>query len=250
MDRERFAEICERYRNRSRERAGIGTLGEKTLHAVLKDYFQEDERFQEFTVDGYVADVVRGGEVVEIQTRDLYRLAPKISTFLVENRVTVVHPIALTKTVFWMDPETGECISQRKSNKKGKVIDILPELYGLRQFLVNEKFRICVLLLNVNEYRVLDGYGKDKKKRATKLDRYPTALIDEIYLENAEDYRRFLPDELPEAFASSEFRIAAKCDTFTAQRSLNILSQLGILECIGRRGRQKAYRISGKTENS
>ena len=250
MDRERFAEICERYRDRIRERAGIGTLGEKTLHAVLKDYFQEDERFQEFTVDGYVADVVRGGEVVEIQTRDLYRLAPKISTFLVENRVTVVHPIALTKTVFWMDPETGECISQRKSNKKGKVIDILPELYGLRQFLVNEKFRICVLLLNVNEYRVLDGYGKDKKKRATKLDRYPTALIDEIYLENAEDYRRFLPDELPEEFASSDFRIAAKCDTFTAQRSLNILSQLGILECIGRRGRQKAYRISGKTENS
>ena len=250
MDRERFSEICMRYRDRIRERVGIGTLGEKTLHAVLKDYFQEDERFQEFTVDGYVADVVRGGEVVEIQTRDLYRLAPKISTFLVENRVTVVHPIALTKTVFWMDPETGECISQRKSNKKGKVIDILPELYGLRQFLANEKFRICVLLLNVNEYRVLDGYGKDKKKRATKLDRYPTALIDEIYLENAEDYRRFLPDELPEAFASSDFRIAAKCDTFTAQRSLNILSQLGILECIGRRGRQKAYRISGKTENS
>ena len=250
MDQERFAEICERYRTRARERTGIGTLGEKTLHAVLKDYFQEDAQFQEFTVDGYVADVVRGGEIVEIQTRDLYRLAPKISTFLVENRVTVVHPIALTKTVFWMDPETGECISQRKSNKKGKVIDILPELYGLRQFLANEKFRVCILLLNVNEYRVLDGYGKDKKKRATKLDRYPTALIDEIYLENAEDYRRFLPDKLPEEFASSDFRIAAKCDTFTAQRSLNILSQLGILECIGRKGRQKAYMISDRTENS
>ena len=41
MDHERFAEICERYRNRARERAGIGTLGEKTLHAVLKDYFQD-----------------------------------------------------------------------------------------------------------------------------------------------------------------------------------------------------------------
>ena len=164
--------------------------------------------------------------------------------------MTVVHPIALTKTVFWMDPETGECISQRKSNKKGKVIDILPELYGLRQFLANEKFRVCILLLNVNEYRILDGYGKEKKKRATKLDRYPTALIDEIYLENAEDYRRFLPDELSGEFTSSDFRIAAKCDTFTAQRALNILSQLGILECTGRKGRQKAYMISDRTENS
>ena len=250
MDRERFTAICERYRNHVRERAGVGTLGEKTLHAVLKDYFQEDTKFQEFTVDGYVADVVRGGEIVEIQTRDLYRLAPKISTFLVENRVTVVHPIALTKTVFWMNPETGECISQRKSNKKGKVIDILPELYGLRQFLSNEKFRVCVMLLDVNEYRILDGYGKDKKKRATKLDRYPTALVDEIYLGCAEDYRRFLPGDLPKEFASSDFRIAAKCDTYTMQRSLNILSQLGIVECIGRKGRQKAYIISNKSENS
>ena len=250
MDKKRFSEICLRYRNRIRERVGIGTLGEKTLHAVLKDYFQEDERFQEFTVDGYVADVVREGEVVEIQSRDLYRLSPKISTFLVENRVTVVHPIALSKTVFWMDPETGECISQRKSNKKGKAIDILPELYGLRDFLLNEKFRVCVMLLDVNEYRILDGYGKDKKKRATKLDRYPTALVDEIYLACADDYRRFLPSSLPEEFSSSDFRIAAKCDTFTAQRSLNILSQLGILECIGRKGRQKAYMISDRTENS
>ena len=244
MDQERFSEICLRYRNRIRERSGIGTLGEKTLHAVLKDYFQEDERFQEFTVDGYVADVVREDEVVEIQSRDLYRLAPKISTFLVENRVTVVHPIALSKTVFWMDPETGECISQRKSNKKGKVIDILPELYGLRDFLLNEKFRVCIMLLNVNEYRILDGYGKDKKKRATKLDRYPTALIDEIYLACVDDYRRFLPSSLPEEFSSSDFRIAAKCDLRTAQIALNIFSKLGLVRETGKKGRKKMYVIS------
>lgn len=244
MEKERFTKICLHYRDGIRDRVGIGTLGEKTLHAILKDYFQEDRSFQEFTIDGYVADVVSEGEIIEIQSKDLYRLAPKISTLIVENHVTVVYPIALTKTIFWMNPQTGECLSQRKSSKRGRTIDILPELYGLRQFLLNEKFRVCVMLLDVNEYRVLDGYGKDKKKRATKLDRYPTALMDEFYLEKAEDYQRFLPICLPEKFSTSEFRIAAKCDMYTAQRSLNILSKIGLLQVIGKKGRQNLYSVS------
>ena len=244
MDQVRFAEICLRYRESNRERSGIGTLGEKTLHAVLKDYFEPNPDFHEVNVDGYFADIARPGEIFEIQTRDLYRLAPKISTFIVENRVTVVFPIAMTKKIFWMEPDTGECLSQRKSSKKGKEIDILPELYGLREFLLSNRFRVCLLLMDVNEYRIPDGYGKDRKKRATKLDRYPTDLIDEIYLEKADDYHRFLPENLLPEFSSSDFRIAAKCDLYTAQRSLNVLSKIGLIEVVGKKGRYKAYRIA------
>ena len=244
MDQVRFAEICLRYRESNRERSGIGTLGEKTLHAVLKDYFEPNSEYQEVKVDGYFADIAREGEIFEIQTRDLYRLAPKISTFIVENHVTVVFPIAMTKKIFWMDPDTGECLSERKSSKKGKEIDVLPELYGLRDFLLCDRFRVCLLLMDVNEYRIPDGQGKDRKKRATKLDRYPVALIDEIYLQTAEDYRRFLPEKLLPEFSSSDFRIAAKCDLYTAQRSLNILSKIGLIEAVGKKGRYKIYRIA------
>ena len=244
MDEERFSEICLRHRESIRERSGIGTLGEKTVHAVLKDYFEPNSEYHEVRIDGYFADIARKGEVYEIQSRDLYRLAPKISTFIVENRVTVVYPIALTKKIFWMDPETGECLSQRKSSKKGKEIDVLPELYGLREFLLHDYFRVCLLLLDVNEYRIPDGYGKDKKKHATKLDRYPVALIDEIYLEKAEDYRRFLPENLPSEFSSSDFRIAAKCDMNTARVSLNILSKIGLIKPVGKKGRYKTYTVT------
>ena len=68
MEKERFTKICLHYRDCIRDRVGIGTLGEKTLHAILKDYFQEDRSFQEFTIDGYVADVVSEGEIIEIYT--------------------------------------------------------------------------------------------------------------------------------------------------------------------------------------
>ena len=244
MNRERFSEICLHHRERVCERSGIGTLAEKTLHSVLKDYFEPNPEFQEVNVDGYFADIARPGEIFEIQTRDLYRLALKISTFIVENQVTVIYPIAMTKKIFWMDPDTGECLSERKSSKKGKEIDVLPELYGLRDFLLCDRFRVCLLLMDVNEYRIPDGQGKDRKKRATKLDRYPVALIDEIYLQTAEDYRRFLPEKLLPEFSSSDFRIAAKCDLYTAQRSLNILSKIGLIEPIGKKGRYKIYKIA------
>lgn len=243
MDQERFSEICRYHRNYIRERSVIGTLGEKTLHAILKDYFESNPEYQEVKINGYFADVAKDGEIVEIQTRDLYRLVPKISTFIVENRVTVVYPIALSKKIFWMDPVTGECLSQRKSSKKGKEIDALFELYGLRKFLLHDRFRICLLLLDVNEYRILDGQGKDKKKRATKLDRYPTALIDEIYLENKKDYLRFLPKDLPKVFTSSDFCRLSKCKLFVAQRALNILTKLGIFCVIGKEGRKNKYEI-------
>ena len=243
MDQERFAEICERYRNRARERAGIGTLGEKTLHAVLKDYFQEDTQFQEFTVDGYVADVVRGGEIVEIQTRDLYRLAPKISTFLVENRVTVVYPVIVKKRLFWLEPDTGEVKSSRKSSKGGKAVDALAELYGIREFLKNEKFHFCVMLLEANEYRILDGYGKDKKKRATKIDTIPCSLSDEIRLHSAQDYKMFLPETLPPQFTSKDYGKTLGCPLWIAQRALNVLSHLDLIREVGKDGRYKQYEI-------
>ena len=243
MDQSRFSELCEFHRNHIRERSGIGMLGEKSVHAVLKDYFEEDERFQEVKIGKYYADIARKGEIFEIQTKDLYRLHDKISTFIVENHVTVVYPIIVSKKIFWVDPSTGEYISGRKSNKKGKEADVLSELYGLRDFLLHENFRVCVLLLEVNEYRAQDGYGKDKKKRASKLDVVPVALEGEFYLEKKEDYFRFLPKDLPEIFTSSEYARTLRCKLFVAQRAVNILTKMGILHIVGKDGKKNKYEI-------
>lgn len=243
MDQKRFSELCAIHRNCVRERVGIGMLGEKTVHAVLKDYFEEDKNFQEVKIGKYYADIAKEGQIFEIQTRELYRLSDKISTFIVENSVTVVYPIIASKRIFWMEPFTGECISNRKSSKKGSEFDLLSELYGLRNFLLHKNFRVCAVLLEVNEYRAQDGYGKDKKKRATKLDCLPVSLQDEFYLENPEDYRRFLPKTLPKIFTSSDFCLAANCKLFIAHRALNILTKIGLLHIVGKDGRKNKYEI-------
>ena len=96
----------------------------------------------------------------------------------------------------------------------------------------------------MNEYRIPDGQGRDRKKHATKLDRYPTALIDEIYLDNAKDYLRFLPKDLPKTFTSSDFCRLSNCKLHIAQRALNVLTKLGIFRVIGKDGRKNKYEIS------
>ena len=52
-----------------REKKGIGTLGEKTLHAVLKHYFEPDSSFHEIRCGTFFADIFNAEGITEIQTR-------------------------------------------------------------------------------------------------------------------------------------------------------------------------------------
>lgn len=72
---------------------GIGTLGERTLHMVLKRYFEPDESLHEIRVGGFVADIVRPNGIIEIQTRDFSKLRRKLAAFLELGPVTVVYPV-------------------------------------------------------------------------------------------------------------------------------------------------------------
>ena len=62
---------------------GIGTLGEKVLHAIIKSYYEPDEEFQEVSVNSFVADIKRGDEIVEIQTTSFNLLNKKLEKYLV-----------------------------------------------------------------------------------------------------------------------------------------------------------------------
>ncbi|MBR1563704.1 MAG: hypothetical protein IJ645_10920, partial [Ruminococcus sp.] len=106
MDKLRFAEVCEQIVGAERARNGIGTLGEKTLHAVLKTYFEPDPDSQEIRVGSFVADICCENGIIEIQTRQFYRLVKKLEAFLEYADVTVVYPLCPVKYVRWHDPET------------------------------------------------------------------------------------------------------------------------------------------------
>lgn len=236
-----FHRACTKIIHQERTRAGIGTLQEKTVHAVLKNFYEPDPLYQEIQVENFVADILRDDEIIEIQTRGFNKLRRKLDIFLQYYPVTVVYPIIHTKWLFWIDEETGEISKKRKSPKRGTLYDAIPELYKIKPYLPNPNLHLCLVLIDAEEYRLLNGWSHDRKKGSTRYDRIPTDIVDEYYIGNLTDYQCFIPQDLNQDFTSGDFAKAAGIPLGYAQTTLTILHHIGIVERTGKKGRSYTY---------
>lgn len=242
MDRKSFNQAAAKILSREHENHGIGTLGEKTLHAVVKNYVEPDEDFHEVPLEGYVADVYRDGHVFEIQTANFNTLRGKLKAFLPLYHVTIVYPVPATKWLRWIDVQTGEVTDRRKSPKKGTPQAVFHELYRIKPFLKDPNLSVRILMIDIEESRMLDGWSADGKKGSHRYDRIPVDLVEDLCLERAEDYRMLVPPEL-EHFGSREYARAAGLTRGRAQTALNIMHYLGIVERIGKKGNAFLYEV-------
>lgn len=239
-----FEQAKDKIIGTERTREGIGTLSEKSVHAVLKNYFAPNPEFQEVPIEGYVADIYTGQEIIEIQTRQFNRMRDKLEAFLPICPVTIVYPMAAKKTLVWIDPETGEEVERRKSPKKVSIYEIFDELYKIKFFLTRPNLRIKMVFLELEEHKLLDGYGNDRKKRASKHDRIPLEILSEMNMECVEDYMQFVPFELlEEEFTSKDFAKEAKIHPKYAGVVVHVLHHVGILERVGKQGNSIVYKV-------
>lgn len=242
-----FHQACREIINRERASMGIGTLSEKTVHAVLKRFYEPDPEHQEIPVENFVADILRDGEIIEIQTRGFNKLRRKLDTFLKYYPVTIVYPIIHTKWLYWINEETGELSPKRKSPKTGTFYDAVPELYKIKMYLDNPNLHLCLVLIDADEYRLLNGWSRDRKKGSSRFDRIPVELVDELYIGGPADYRLFVPEGLSENYTSKDFAKAAHIPVGYAQTLLGILYFLQVVERTGKSGRSYTYRNTFKT---
>jgi hypothetical protein len=150
----------------SHARHGIGMQKEKTLHSVLKNYFDPDEDHQEIPISGnYIADIWNGNEIIEIQNGNFYKMRDKLKNFLASYRVRVVYPIPAEKYITWIDPETGLTGKRNRSPKHGSFYEAFRELYRIRPLLADPNLTIHLMLIDMEEYRVQDGWDRSKKTR-------------------------------------------------------------------------------------
>ena len=240
MDRITFNQAIAKIVSREREQHGIGTLGEKTLHAIVKNYVEPDEDYHEVPLEGYVADVYRDGHIFEIQTANFNTMRNKLETFLPLYKVTIVYPVPATKWLRWINEETGEITDRRKSPKKGTPQAVFYELYKIKKFLKNPNLSIHILMIDMEETRLLNGWSEDGKKGSHRHDRLPTELVEEVHLNCVEDYRMLVPVEL-DRFTSREYAKATKLTVKKAQTALNILHYLGAVGRVDKKGNSFIY---------
>ncbi len=244
MDKEKFYGAVQTVTSGEHVRAGIGTYGEKTVHAVLKNYFEPYPDSHEQKIGGYVADIVGEDGIIEIQTAGFDKLRKKLEAFLSVSRVTVVHPIPRQKWIITIDPVTGEQGRKRKSPAKGTPYDIFPELYKIKQYLSHENFRLCIVMIDVTEYRrppEESGLRRGRRKGYVRYDRIPTELAEEIYINDKSDWLYFIPKGLPENYTSKDFGNLSGLGQQYASFVLHVLTEARVVERIGKKGNSYLY---------
>ena len=244
----------------------IGTLREKRLHAAVKLYLCPVEACHERPVgdllreDGakprrMVADILTDGHIMEVQTGGFFPLREKIGWYLTHTpcRVTVVHPIPAVKYLSWIDPADGSILSRSKSPKRGRVKDVAKELYWVSDFIGDPRFSVRILLLELEEYRLADGWSRDKKRGSNRYERFPTALLGDVTLWTPADYAAyFLPPALsaPDGEGNDPVFTAAAYAKATGIRGKATYSMLRLLEGLAlleeteeKVGRSRGYRV-------
>lgn len=237
----------------------FSTLNESTLHKSLKILYCEIyEGKTEVSQDGYIYDIVtKNGNIIEIQTKNLAKLLPKIlSTIQNGHNIKLIHPIVLTTKIELKD-EQGAILSKRKSPKKGHTLDIFREITGLYPVLLNPHFSLELVEINIIEERVRttepvqSQNGRRRFRRNwIKTGKRLEEIINTKRFSKEEDYLNLLP-KLPEQFCAKDLRLALSKDKSIPKRIssnphliLWVLNHMELIEVSEKKGRTTYYKIN------
>ena len=213
----------------------ITTYKERSLHAFLKSYFCPDDKNHEIKIGNFVADACDGTTIYEIQTGNLGTLSKKLSFYLknTDYNIVVVRPLAQTKRIFWLDDASGELIKPtRPAPQRETIANGISHLFYLREFLGHERLKICFVLMEIDEIRLLDGYGKHKKIRATSVDRAAGEIYSVEYINNLDDLKRAVFPLLPdEPFSRDTLSKSLKLKGLALWSAQKLLVEGGIISC-------------------
>lgn len=245
----KFLRLAGEELSRVKTRDGIGLLAEKRLHSTLKRWVCEDESCHEVKITGqgekkrrFVADILTpAGEIFEIQTGKLYPMHKKIQFYMQETAhpVTVLHPLLGEKWITWLDPTTGEATARKKSPLHETPLHALSELKPFLPYLGDKRFSLCLPTLEVEEFRLLDGWDKKGKRGSHRYELIPLALLDIIELRTKKDYQALFPtdERLNEPFTAKAFARVTKLRGYALYDALAVFEGLGTIKKCGSDGR-------------
>lgn len=225
-------------------RESIGRLQEKRLHATLKFWLDPDETHHEVPLPcGAVADIYDGERVIEIQNGNFSAFRVKLMRLLEEYPVTVIFPLVRKKTLYWVNPQTGERSTPRPSSKTGGFQDAAPELLYIHELLFLPNLTLRLQLIDVEEYKLQDGWGNEGKRGAHRLERVPLAPGETLELHTYADLKRCLPPKLCSPFTAADFQKAMRYRGRKLSAALKLFLKTGILTR-EKQGKGYVYTIS------
>jgi len=219
----------------------IGTLAERSLHASLKDWYEQPGDQREVKVDGFIIDLVRGDLLIEIQTRSFWSLKRKLARLTENHRVRLVHPIPAERWIVKYAADGETLIERRKSPKKGYVEQIFSELVSFPDLIEREHFSLEVLLIREEQIWCNDGQGSWRRKGWSVTDRRLLEVIYRVTFHAKEDFLALVPETVLPEFTAKELASSIKQPSYIASRMVYCLRNMGAIEQVGKKGRAYLY---------
>lgn len=220
----------------------IGTLNEKSLHADLKkQYAQPGDRLEQ-AVDGYIIDIVRKKELIEIQSRNFSNIKSKIYKLCNNNKFHLIHPISREKWIVRSDANGNE-VGRRKSPRRGRVEYMFKELRYIPDIVANDNFSLEVVMIHSEEHLIDDGKGSWRRKGWSIVDQKLINIHQSITFRSAADYSALIPDTVGLEWSNRELAAALKLNFKITQNMTYCLRVMGAIEKIGQKGNSFLYSV-------
>lgn len=216
----------------------IGSLKETPFHAALKRLVSPPGSRFEVPVDGYVIDVVAPGLLIEVQTRSVGKLRPKLGALLPCHRMRLVIPLAQTK---WIEKRgTDGRGTRRRSPKREVLLHVFGELVGIADALSHPNLEIEVVMTDQLEVRE-HVQGKAWRRRGWVVTGRELIGVNERLLCRGPTELRGLLPTFEEPFTSRELAERSRVTPRLAGQALYTLHRAGELQRVGKRGNAYLY---------
>jgi len=222
---------------------GIGTLQENSLHAALKNWYAQPGDQLESMVDGYVIDLVRGAQLVEVQTAHFSSIKRKLVKLLENHPVRLVYPIPSEKWILSISGDGDTVLGRRKSPKHGRVTDVFQELVRIPKLVQHPNFTLEVILIREEVVWREDGCGSWRRKGRSIADRRLLEVISRFMFTRPDDFRVFIPTDLPQIFTVRDLARHTKQPRYLAGKMAYCLREMGVIELVGKRSRALEYQV-------
>lgn len=229
----------------SRASPAVGTLGEKPLHASLKRLYTREGDRVEVPVDGFVVDIVRHDELVEIQTGSFSNLRRKLIALLPRYPVRVVHPVAVRRQIIKLDAD-GTVLSCRTSPKKGAVTDVFAELVSLADLVAHPGFTLEVVLVADEQLRMKNPAKAWRRRGWVVLEHRLVDVVDRVVIDSPAAAAALLPESLPETFTTTDLATSLRRPRRLGQQMTYCLRRLDLIQVVAKRGNTLVYSRAGQ----
>jgi hypothetical protein len=224
----------------------IGTLSERSLHAALKEWIARPGDEIEKKVGSYFVDIVREGQLIEIQTRHFHAIRRKLKALLKDHPVRLVYPVVTRKWIVKLAGDRETQLDRRRSPQRNSVYTVFRELVSFPALVSHPNLSIEVVFVHVEEVRVDDGLGSWRRKGWSIVDQKLVEVKDRISLASVADWLALIPVDLEDPFTTRDLAGTIGENIRLAQSMAYCLYEMGAVDRVGKQGNAYLYeRVSG-----